>query len=160
MTHPAVPRFPHRAHGPVGVLDAESVDGRSIDSTGFTIAALPIPLMAVYGGDPRSGHAGAKIAGRIDGVTVDRDTGRVVVSDAITELPPGEYPCGMDLRGVAMRFAHPDGRAVTEDELRNDTHLELLQLVEAGELIAVTVYVGGSHNPAFPGSLLTVEAGR
>src|SRR3954468_16974720 len=108
MTHPPVPRFPNRAHGPVGVLDAESIDGREIDSAGFVIAALPIPLMAINrAGGPD--HGGARLAGRIDAAGVDLNTGQVIVTEAITELPPGEYACGMDLSNVTFELRTADG---------------------------------------------------
>lgn len=141
------------AHGTAGVLDADTTDGRRIHPAGFTIRPRPIPLLARRGHSPGAGEVA--LVGQINAVHVEEDTGRVLVTDATADLPPGEYACGMDLANVRTRWLRADGSVLLDPFDAPDDEV-LLTLIEAGELVGVTVYLDGTR-PAFPGAVLTVE---
>jgi hypothetical protein len=124
------------------------------------VAPRPLPLMAVAGATGRpfgdTGHAGAEVVGRLDRVTV---ADNVVYVEGMTELPAGEYPCGMDLRDVSGVLVTEGGAPLVDGgELELDPDGGLVQLFTAGTLIAVTVYLPDSgRRPAFEVARLVVE---
>lgn len=148
-------------HGVAGALGVDSVDGRRIVPEGFTVRQGPLPLMAVGDWRPEGaeGHEEARVVGQLDRVTVA--DGLVQVDGTADGVPAGEYPCGMDLHQVATVLQTAEGEPVTDADiaavLGGAEWPDLVQLVTAGELIAVTLYLPGSGGmPAFPQARLRV----
>ena len=156
-----VTELSNRVHGPVGALDVFTIDGRRIDPAGFRVSpSRPLPLLEL-GPDLGAvdGHAGQVVCGVLDRVTV---ADGIVHVEGRTALPPGTYPCGMDLRDVEGVLVRDDGSpvdAVGLARLVDDDDAKWVELVTAGTLIAVTAYRNGGAG-AFPNAVLTVEAAR
>lgn len=143
--------------GVAGALGVETVDGRRIDrSHRFTVRpARPLPLLAIDA--PGDGHEGAFIVGQLDRVTVA--DGLVHVHGTAEGVPPGEYPCGMDLANTEHVLLVNDDTLLTDVGLIGMSDEDYLtELTTAGELIGVTLYLPGSRQaPAFPQAWLVVS---
>jgi hypothetical protein len=88
-----------RVHGPVARLDAVSEDGRRLESAGAMLPTGRVPILALPPGRKRRpGHAGAVVVGR-GRFRIDRDLLLLdgQIADVEVRVPPGRYPCGLDL---------------------------------------------------------------
>lgn len=148
--------------GTVGLLGVTSNDSRRIDPAGFTVRPdRPLPLLAVSG--PGDGHVEARVVGLLDEVTVE-DDGRVRATGAAEGIDPGTYECGMDLRDVTARAVHRETAEPFSDEDwtgifadQKNQPVDFVELIERGEMIAVTLYEDHGRRAAFPGCTLVVS---
>lgn len=116
------------ASGPVAWLGVITRDGRHLAGIRFD-RVIGTPIV-------RAG----KVVGVVHDVAVD--AAGVVHVTGLVDLPPGRYPCGIDLDAVV---AHPWGDGVGGETLDI-----------AGRFAAVTVYEPDDPAPAFPDAHLTV----